>query len=132
MYKDTLETHAGGRIIGMDSISHVGREDEGQVVLSASHGGKSSGEYGLSVPLRAVFYNDAGVGKDEAGIAALGMLEEKGVPCGTYSHDSARIGDVRDAWENGIVSHLNAPARASGLQEGERVQDALRRITAQA
>jgi hypothetical protein len=117
-------TRVGGRrVLLMDSIALVSGEDEDQIVVSASHGGKSSGEYALRVPLAAVFFNDAGVGKDAAGIAALGMLQERGIPAGTYSHDTARIGDARDAWANGVLSHVNGAARAAGLDAGMSVHE---------
>jgi hypothetical protein len=61
----------GGRVIVMDSITKVEPEDKGSIVVSASHGGASSGEFALEVPLKAAFFNDAGVGKDDAGIVAL-------------------------------------------------------------
>ena len=128
MFKGTLEEHGGIKIIGMDTITHVKEEDAGHVVLSASHGGTSAGSYGLKYPVAAVFFNDAGVGKDNAGIAALSMLEKAGVPCGTYSHNTARIGDVRDSWENGVISHINDAARKNGFREGEPVKEALRRF----
>jgi hypothetical protein len=115
----------GRRVLLMDSISQVEPGDEGQIVVSASHGGVSSGEYALRVPLAAVLFNDAGVGKDEAGIAALRMLEEVGVPAGTYAHSSARIGEARDAWAEGVLSHVNETARAAGLREGVRVRAAV-------
>lgn len=116
----------GGRhVVLMDSISQVEPGDEGQIVVSGSHGGVSSGQYALRVPLAAVFFNDAGVGKDGAGTAALAMLEEVEVPAGTYGHDSARIGDARDAWAEGVLSHLNETARSAGLRVGIRLQDAL-------
>jgi hypothetical protein len=115
----------GRRVVLMDSISQVEPGDEGQIVVSASHGGVSSGEYALRVPLAAVFFNDAGVGKHGAGIAALAMLDEVGVPAGTYGHDTARIGDARDAWAEGVVSHVNAAGREAGLRAGVTVPAAV-------
>lgn len=109
----------------LDSITLVEPGDAGDIVVSASHGGRSSGEFALRVPLGAVFFNDAGVGKDGAGIAALAMLEERGVPAATYSHETARIGDSPDAWETGVVSHVNGPGRAAGVRPGEPVRDAV-------
>jgi hypothetical protein len=79
-----LETPRG-RVILMDSITKVTAEDEGAFIIAASHGGASSGEFALEVPLGAVIFNDAGIGKDNAGIVALGMLEKRGVPGGTIS-----------------------------------------------
>ena len=128
LYKETVEEYSDVRIIVMDSISLISEEDAGQVVLVASHGGVSSGEFGTRFRLAVVFYNDAGVGKDKAGIAALAMNEKQQVPAGTFSHDSARIGDVRDTWQNGVISHLNETAKKAGFSEGEAVQVALRRF----
>jgi hypothetical protein len=114
------------RVLLLDSISQLEPGDEGRIVVSASHGGVSSGEYAVGLPLAAVFFNDAGVGKDAAGIAALEMLERRGVPAGTYSHDTARIGDARDAWNAGVLSHVNAPAYEAGLRVGAPVRAAVR------
>ena len=116
------------KAILLDSISHVGPADAGHVVVSASHGGASSAEYAMGQKLAAAFFNDAGVGKDDAGIAALELLEQSKVPAGTVSHLSARIGDAEDMWEHGVVSHVNASARARGLKEGERLRDAVGRL----
>jgi hypothetical protein len=128
MFKGVLEEHGGVKIIGMDTITNVEKADSGHLVLSASHGGTSAGSYGLKYPFAAVFFNDAGVGKDNAGIAALTMLEQAGIPGGTYSHMTARIGDVKDSWENGVISHVNEPARKMGFRQGDSVKEALRRV----
>jgi hypothetical protein len=107
MIKRVVVESGARKVILMDSISHVDAADAGHIVVSASHGGASSGEYASRHELAAVFFNDAGVGKDNAGIAALGMLK---VPAGTVDHLSARIGDVEDMWQCGVLSHLNARA----------------------
>ena len=77
MLKKEVAHGPRGRVLVMDSITKVTPQDEGCMVVSASHGGASSGEFALEVPLRVVFFNDAGVGKDDAGIASLHMLEAK-------------------------------------------------------
>jgi hypothetical protein len=125
MIKRVVAESGARKVILMDSISHVEAADAGHIVVSASHGGASSGEYASRHRLAAVFFNDAGVGKDNAGIAALGMLK---VPAATVSHLSARIGDVEDMWERGVLSHLNASALGSGLRQGERLRDAVARL----
>ena len=111
----------------MDSISYVDAGDAGHIVVSASHGGASSVEYAKRQKLAAVFFNDAGVGKDNAGIAALAILQ---IPAATVSHLSARIGDAADTWQHGVISHLNEAARRIGLKDGERLQDAVARLLA--
>jgi nucleotidyltransferase/DNA polymerase involved in DNA repair len=49
------------------------------------------------------------------------MLEAIGVAGCAYSHLSARIGEAADGLASGVVSHVNAPARAMGIQAGDRV-----------
>lgn len=125
MRKDVVLDGPGGRVVIMDSITKVAGEDEGSIVVAASHGGASSGEFALEVPLRLVVLNDAGIGKDGAGIAALGMLEARGVAGATVSHVSARIGDALDMWEAGTVSRVNAVARSMGVREGASLRAAI-------
>ena len=112
----------------MDSITKVGPRDKGTIVISGSHGGVSSAEFALAVPLQLVFFNDAGVGKDKAGIAALDMLQERSIAAGTVAHHSARIGDALDAWDNGTISAVNAAAMQLGLAVGQPLKRAIARL----
>lgn len=128
MVKQEVARGPGGRVLIMGSITQVEAQDEGAWVVSASHGGVSSGEFALEVPLQGAFFNDAGVGKDEAGIAALAMLQARGVAAATVSHQSARIGDCQDTWEHGVVSHANASAQALGLLPGQPLREGLLRL----
>ena len=125
MIKRVVAQNGDRKVVAMDSISYVDAGDAGHIIISASHGGASSAEYANRHKLAAAFFNDAGVGKDHAGIAALALLK---IPAGTVSHLSARIGDVEDTWQNGVISHLNEAARARGLKAGARLQDAVRML----
>ena len=129
MFKRVVAEGPGGRIVVMGSITQVTAEDAGSLVVSGSHGGISSGEYALVLaPLRLAVFNDAGVGKDRAGIAALEMLQARGVAGAAVSHQSARIGDAQDTWEHGVVSHANAVAQGLGLVPGARLAAVLKRL----
>ncbi|UKA49726.1 hypothetical protein LFT48_20215 [Arthrobacter sp. FW305-123] len=119
-----VETASGTNAILVDSISFVTEADTQSIVVCASHGGASSGEYASKYRLGLVVFNDAGVGKDNAGIQALTILEQQGVAACAVSHNTARIGDVLDQWENGIISHVNAAASAS-IQAGLTVREAV-------
>ena len=130
MLKKEVVRGPGGVVLIMDSITLVALEDARAIVVSASHGGTSSGEFALAVPLLAAFFNDAGGGKDGAGVAALAMLQARGVAGGTVAHTSARIGDAQDTWECGVISHLNDSARRLGLVVGESLRGALQRVVA--
>ena len=93
--------------------------------MSGSHGGRSSAHYALSVPVALAVFNDAGVGKDEAGVAALSLLQAQGRAALTVAHTSARIGDARDAWDHGVISGVNSAAAALGLAPGQGLRQAL-------
>lgn len=121
MRKGEVARGPHGRVIVVDSITQLDAGDAGAVVVSGSHGGTSSAEFALALPLRLVFFNDAGVGKDGAGIAALALLQARGVPAASVAHSSARIGDALDAWEHGVISHANLAARGLGVQVGQPV-----------
>ena len=113
------------RLRVVDSITELGLADAGCVAVSGSHGGASSARYAIVArPLVSVF-NDAGVGKDSAGLAGLALLETEGLAGCTVSHASARIGDARSTLADGIISHLNRCAMALGLLAGQRCSDAV-------
>lgn len=126
MRNETLTTVGPYRVILMDSISLIGPFDAGSIIVCGSHGGLISGAFAAKHPPALVFFNDAGVGKREAGIAALEMLEKMGVSAAAIAHSSARIGDALDAWESGIVSHCNGVVRDLGLRPCQAVQEATR------
>ena len=109
----------------VDSITELGPHDEGCLAVSGSHGGRSSARYALAArPLLSVF-NDAGVGRDAAGIAALDLLQAQHLAACTVAHHSARIGEARSTLEDGVLSHVNPAARALGLRTGQPLRAAL-------
>ena len=122
------ETPAGFRLVCVDSISLVVEgEDEGQIVLSGSHGGlvATQPHLAIRVAAAAAFFNDAGIGKDGAGITRLPALDARGIAAATVVAMSARIGDGRSTYEDGIVSHANETARAAGIEPGMPVREAV-------
>ena len=130
MRKEVVLTTGRGRVVIMDSITKVTPEDKGSIVVAASHGSSSSGEFALEVPLDLVVLNDAGIGKDDAGVAALDLLQRNGVAGVTVGHDTARIGDSLDMWESGIISRVNDVAKARGLSERQPLRDAIETLVA--
>ena len=103
----------------VDSITELRPGDAGCIAVSGSHGGMSSARYALAArPVLSVF-NDAGVGRDNAGIAALGFLQMHGLAACAVAHHSARIGEAASTLDEGVVSHANAAAAALGVQPGQ-------------
>ena len=113
----------------VDSITELRVADAGCIAVSGSHGGISSAQYALAArPLLSVF-NDAGVGKDQAGLAALPFLQQHGLAACAVSHTSARIGEAHSTFHDGIISHLNARAAELGAVAGQACDELIRRLT---
>ena len=112
-------------VVLLDSITQVDASHAGLCVVTGSHGGVSAARYASVVAARVYAFNDAGVGKDAAGIAALALLDVRGLAAVTVAHDSARIGEARDTWDNGVISHSNAAAARLRVQPGARLSEAL-------
>jgi len=111
------------RVVCLDAAPMLEPGDAGSIVVTGSHAALFHGKPdGLIAPdVHAVFFSDAGVGLDRAGIARLPLLDERGIIAATASASSARIGDARSIHREGIMSHLNASARAAGGAPGMSV-----------
>lgn len=116
-------------IVTADSVTALGDEVRGAVLVAGSHGGRIAGYYAARAGAHAVILNDAGVGRDAAGIAGLADLEAIGMAAATAAHSSARIGDGADMLARGVVSHFNALAAGCGVAAGMAVGDAAVRLT---
>jgi hypothetical protein len=103
----------------VDSITELGPQDAGCVAVSGSHGGLSSARYAQAARPWLSVFNDAGVGKDEAGIAGLTALQQAGLAALAVSHLSACIGQADSTLRDGVVSYLNAAALALGFVCGQ-------------
>ena len=107
-------------MIGADSVSLLEAADDGLIAVTASHGERLAGlaTDGVRATPRLVTFNDAGIGKDSAGIGRLPLLQQRGIAALTVSAHSARIGDARSCYEDGVVSCANARARELGCRIG--------------
>ena len=114
----------------LDSVALIDSSHAGTIVVTGSHGGRSAAGFVVDVrekPL-AVFFNDAGGGKDNAGKVGLDMLQAIGVAAACYSHMSARIGDAQDGLDNGVLTDLNDLAKQAGIKTEMEVSQAIRCI----
>lgn len=114
----------------VDSVAELGSSDRGCVAVTGSHGGLSAARYAATVRPALCVFNDAGVGRNRAGIAGLAWLDALGLPACTVSHDSACIGQAQSTLEHGVVSHVNQAARALGLEAGQVLEPQLMRVVA--
>ena len=124
--------NSGHRAVwALDSVSLVRDTDRRTIVVTGSHGallGGAATDGVLPVDVFAAFFNDAGGGKDDAGVARLEVLEERGVASAAVSCNTARIGDGRSTYDTGIISRLNEMARRLDLKEGMSAREAVARL----
>ncbi len=116
--------------ITLDSVTHLAPAHHGAVVYAASHGGAYAAAYAAAKGIAAIILNDAGIGRERAGIAGLDFLAELRVPGAAIAHTSARIGDGDDGVARGILSTVNATAAALGLAIGMTCREALDHMAA--
>ena len=114
--------------IVLDSITRMDASYRGKVLVAASHGGVYAAYLAALGRLRGVILNDAGVGKDGAGIAGLAYLDRAGMAAAAVGHLSARIGDGADMMARGVISHANERARAVGCIPGMACADCAARL----
>lgn len=115
----------GVNITVADSITFLDENNSGEIVVCGSHGGVSAGHYAQKHHLKAVFFNDAGIGKNNAGIKSLESLSEAGILACTVDCMSAEIFNGRDMLENGVISVCNQLALASNIKQKMTVKEAI-------
>ena len=117
-----------GRIVVVDTISYLDEGNEGDIVVGGSHCAKLAAKYACDFKVRGVILNDAGKGKDNAGIVGLEVLEEHGVPGATVSCMSAYIGNGMSTYEDGEISVVNEQAMKSGISIGMSAKEAAKKM----
>ena len=107
-----------------DSITKLGSEFRGTVLVTGSHGGSYCGYLAALAGLRGVIFNDAGVGLDSAGIGALKYLQRLGMAAAAVAHTSARIGDGADMLARGRLVTLTQSLKPSAVRRDQTCQEA--------
>ncbi len=115
-------------IVLRDSVTKTEPGDRACVMVTGSHGGVYAVNLAARAGVRAAIFNDAGQGKDRAGVAGLDALQELGLAAAAVAHDSARIGDAGDAWARGRLSAVNGRAAALGCALGQPCAEAARAL----
>jgi hypothetical protein len=111
-------------VICLDAAPMLEPGDAGSIVITGSHAALFRGlpDDVIRPEVRAIFFSDAGVGLNGAGIARLPTLDERGIAAGTASAASAAIGDARSIYESGVLSHMNQMAAALGASTGMSIR----------
>lgn len=115
-------------VLTADSITRIGPEAAGAVVVNASHGGIYAAYVAAKLGVAAAIFNDAGVGRDKAGVAGLDYLADLGIAAAAVGYATARIGDGFDMMARGIITHANVVAVALGCRPGLACREAATRL----
>lgn len=126
MRRELIRVSDAGEVLLVDSISQLTNDDSGRIAVSGSHGGTSASEYAYRFQVKAAVFNDAGVGKDKAGIIGLSILDEHHIIGMAIDCHSGRIGDSLDVYQSGVISAVNHTAKASGISTGMAVNEAVK------
>jgi hypothetical protein len=111
------------KIVTVASCSNLRDEHRLHIAVSGSYGGRYNAYNAAKWPARAVIMNDAGIGKDNAGIVGLEFLDRIKMAAATADAMTCHIGDGDDMLANGVISHVNATATALGCKVGQSVRD---------
>jgi hypothetical protein len=113
--------HEDATISTVASCSFVRAEHRSHVVVSGSYGGKYNAFNAAKWGVRAVIMNDAGIGKDGAGIRGLDYLDQINLAAAVADAQTCHIGDGDHMLEHGVISHVNRSAAALGCAPGQSV-----------
>lgn len=111
-----------------DSVTHLTDDAYGKVAACASHGGLYAAIYAAQRGIAGLILNDAGIGRERAGVGGIAALDGLHVPGAAVSHLSCRIGDGADMVARGVLSTVNATGRKLGLHPGMTCRAALDRM----
>lgn len=111
-------------VVAVPSVTKLPPAAEGGVIVGGSHGAVYAAYLSARAGARAAIHNDAGIGRDEAGVSGLAWAQSIGMAMAAVLSGSARIGDGADMLRRGIISRANALAAACGVKPGQPVAEA--------
>ncbi|HKK81811.1 MAG TPA: hypothetical protein VJ909_06160, partial [Prolixibacteraceae bacterium] len=117
-------------VVLLDSLGDLESDNKSSILVCGSHCGGNSdlARQVKNCHVKAVFLNNAGVGKNQAGTRGLVHYEAEHILACAVDHDSAEIGVSRETWDSGIISHINSLAKAAGIKIGDPVKTAVAKI----
>lgn len=117
-------------VVAVPSVTKLPARTDGAVLVGGSHGALYAAYLSAKAGARAAIHNDAGIGRDEAGVSGLAWAQEHGMAMAAVLSGSARIGDGADMLQRGIISRANPLAAACGVEPGQSVATAVERLKA--
>ena len=116
------------KVIIADSVTAATDMNKGDVLVCGSHCGANVGQIAAAIKIGAMIGNDAGMGKNNAGIAGLAICDAHNIPAAAVASMSAMIGSGVSTYEEGKVSAVNILAARMGVSEGMSAKQAADRL----
>lgn len=118
-----------GNVVVIDSPSMVAEaavriDPPNDVLVHAAYAAVAPTVTLLNRGFRGVIAVDAGIGRNDGGIGGLAFADTLSVPAASISVYSAEMCVGRSAWEDGVISRVNATAAALGVQPGQGTAEA--------
>ncbi|TRW95296.1 hypothetical protein FNJ84_16355 [Paracoccus sp. M683] len=115
----TVSQTDAGKVLAMDSLLNIydPRVTPADVVIAGSYCGASTLPHVVRQGVRGVVAHDAGIGKDRAGIGALPVGDQHGIPVAAVETMSAALSNGR-SMAGGVISFANQTATSLGVTVG--------------
>ncbi len=111
-------------IVTVPSVTKLPPSADGAVVVGGSHSAVYAAYLSALAGARAAIHNDAGIGRDEAGVSGLPWADAHGMAMAAVLSGSGRIGDGADMLQRGVISRANQLATACGVVPGQAARQA--------
>ena len=115
----TIIKQSGRRkIVVADSVTAANEKNRGDILVCGSHCGANVGQIAVAGKIGAMIGNDAGMGKNNAGVSGFSICDAHSIPVAAVASMSAMIGSGISTYEEGRVSAVNVEAARLGVSEG--------------
>ncbi|OEU48750.1 MAG: hypothetical protein BA862_13870 [Desulfobulbaceae bacterium S3730MH12] len=121
----TIIKQSGNRkIVVADSVTAATDENRGDILVCGSHCGANVGQIAVAGKIGAMIGNDAGMGRNNAGVSGFDICDVHGIPVAAVASMSAMIGSGVSTYEEGTVSAVNILAAKLGVSKGMSAKNA--------
>lgn len=125
---EIIKQSGNRKVVIADSVTAANDENWGDILVCGSHCGANVGQIAVAAEIGAMIGNDAGMGRNNAGISGFGICDEHGIPVASVASMSAMIGSGVSTYKEGVVSAVNVRAAALGVSEGMSAEQAADRF----
>lgn len=121
-----VEETPKGRIWATPGTTAIRHKVPNDVICSGANSSRISSDGVLRIGAKGSIANDAGIARNNSAVEGVMILGERGIPSAAVSTLSARLGEGRSTWNDGLISVVNQVAAARGIKVGMSAKEAAR------